>query len=96
MFLNRINVYIWFHTVFKIYGFSSVRVVHYLFLGTSKILFGKVFTAIYLQGFSYLSEVGARGLLNLGKKHLDHQNWENLMQSKRINCAAILYGLLAV
>ena len=37
----------------------------------------------YLQGFSYLSEVGARGLLNLGKKHLDHQNWENLMQSKR-------------
>ena len=27
--------------------------------------------------------LGARGLLNLGKKHLDHQNWENLMQSKR-------------
>ena len=35
------------------------------------------------QGFSYLSEVGTRGLLNLGKKHLDHQNWETLMQSKR-------------
>ena len=35
------------------------------------------------QGFSYLSEVGARGLLNLGKKHLDHRNWENLMQSIR-------------
>ena len=35
-----------------------------------------------MQGLSYLSEVGARGLLNLGKKHLDHQNWENLMQSK--------------
>ena len=30
------------------------------------------FTEFY-QGFSYLSEVGARGLLNLGgKKHLDH------------------------
>ena len=29
-------------------------------------------------------EIGARRLLNLGtKKHLDHQNWENLMQSKR-------------
>ena len=25
------------------------------------------------QGFSYLSEVGARGLLALEKKHLDHQ-----------------------
>ena len=25
-----------------------------------------------VQGFSCLSEVGARGLLNLGKKHLDH------------------------
>ena len=35
------------------------------------------------QGFSYLSEVRARGLLNLGEKHLDHQNWENLMQPKR-------------
>ena len=33
-------------------------------------------------GFSYISEVGARGLLNLGKKHLDPQNWEYLMQSK--------------
>ena len=29
-------------------------------------------------------EIGARSLLKLGtKKHLDHQNWENLMQSKR-------------
>ena len=34
------------------------------------------------QGFSYLSKVETRGLLNLGKKHLDHQNWENLMMSK--------------
>ena len=42
---------------------------------------GKVFRDF--QGFSYLSEVGARGLLNLAKKHLDHQNWENLLQSKR-------------
>ena len=25
-----------------------------------------------LQGFSYFTEVGTRGLLNLGKKHLDH------------------------
>ena len=37
-----------------------------------------------VQGFSYLSEVGTRGLLNLGKKHLDHRNWESLMQSKGI------------
>ena len=36
-----------------------------------------------IQGFPYLIEVRARGLLNLGKKHLDHQYWENLMQSKR-------------
>ena len=35
-----------------------------------------------LQGFSYLSEIGARGLLKLVKEHLDHKNWENLMQSK--------------
>ena len=35
------------------------------------------------QGFSYLSKDGARGLLNLGKKHSDHLGWENLMQSKR-------------
>ena len=34
------------------------------------------------QGFFYLPEVWARDLLNLGKKHLDHPNWENLMQSK--------------
>ena len=32
-----------------------------------------------MQGSSYHSEVGARGLLNLGKKHLDHQNWDNLI-----------------
>ena len=37
---------------------------------------------ICVQRFSFLSEVGARGLLNLGKKHLGHLNWENLMQSK--------------
>ena len=36
-----------------------------------------------IQGFSYLSEVGARGLLNLGQKYLNYQNWENFMQSKR-------------
>ena len=40
---------------------------------------------IYLQGFSYLSEVGARSLL-----HFDHQNWEILipilMQSERTRC----------
>ena len=29
------------------------------------------------QGFSYLSEVGTWGLLNFGKKHLDHQSWKN-------------------
>ena len=41
------------------------------------------FTFFSRQGFSYLSEVGARGLLNLGKKNLDPiiiQNCENLMQ----------------
>ena len=27
-------------------------------------------------GFPYVSEVGVRDLLNLGKKHLDHQNWK--------------------
>ena len=30
-------------------------------------------TNTYPQGFSNLSEVGPRGLFNLGKKHLDHQ-----------------------
>ena len=35
------------------------------------------------RGFSYLSEVGARDLLNLGKKDLNHQNWEHLALSKR-------------
>ena len=30
----------------------------------------------------YLSEVGAKGMLKLEKKHLEQQNWENLMQSK--------------
>ena len=28
------------------------------------------------QGFSYLSKVGVRGLVNMGKYHLSHQNWE--------------------
>ena len=36
-------------------------------------------------GFFYLSEDRARGLMNLGKRHLDHQNWENLMQSAILN-----------
>ena len=30
-----------------------------------------------------LPEVRARGLLILGKKHCDHQNWERLMKYKR-------------
>ena len=41
---------------------------------------------LVLAAISYLSEVGATktwGLLSLGKKHLDHQNWESLMQSKK-------------
>ena len=42
------------------------------------------------QVFSYHSEVRARGLVNLGKKHLDHQNWENLMQSKRTGLPFVL------
>ena len=33
---------------------------------------------LYYQGFSYRSEIGTRALLNLGKKQLDHQNWEKL------------------
>ena len=33
------------------------------------------------RDFPTFLKSGAR--LNLGKKHLDHQNWENLMQSKR-------------
>ena len=32
---------------------------------------------------TFPKSIEARGLLNLGKKHSDHQNWENLMQSKR-------------
>ena len=37
----------------------------------------------FFHVFSYLSEVGARGLLNLGKKFLDHKKWKNLVQSER-------------
>ena len=36
-----------------------------------------------VQRFSYFSEVGARGLLNLGKTQLSHQNWENWIWFKR-------------
>ena len=35
-----------------------------------------IFIFLHL-GVSYLSELGTSGLLNLGKKHLDHPNWEN-------------------
>ena len=35
------------------------------------------------QGFSYPSEVVARGLLNLERNHLNYQNWENLMPARR-------------
>ena len=35
------------------------------------------------QGFSYLSEVGAREVLNLRKYYSDVQSCENLMQLKR-------------
>ena len=31
------------------------------------------------QVFSYPYEIGTRGLLNWGKRHLDHQNWEELI-----------------
>ena len=34
----------------------------------------------HLQGFFYSSEVGARGLLNLGKKAFEASIWENLIQ----------------
>ena len=46
------------------------------------LIYPPLYKIIVIQGFSNLSEVGARGLLKLGKKHLGHQNWENLMQSK--------------
>ena len=42
------------------------------------------------QGFSYLSEVGARGQLKLVKKHLDHQSSENLMQLNNLDRHFIL------
>ena len=42
-----------------------------------------------LQGFSLLSEMG--GLLNFGKKRLDHQIWENLIRYKS---KAVTYLLL--
>ena len=42
-------------------------------------------TIVMARGFSDLSEVGARGLLNLGKKHFDHQNWENLRRLKELD-----------
>ena len=35
------------------------------------------------QGFSYLSEVWARGMLKFEKKHFDHQIGEKMMQSNR-------------
>ena len=39
---------------------------------------GQTVCKCYLQqGFSYLSEFWARGLLNFGKYHLNHQNWES-------------------
>ena len=44
-------------------------------------LHGRAQGLLCAQRFSYLNAVWARGLLNLG--NLDHQNWENLMQSKR-------------
>ena len=47
-----------------------------------KLLFCGV-RSVFVQGFSYLSEVRARGLLEFGEKHLDYQNWVNLMQSER-------------
>ena len=31
----------------------------------------------------FLSEIRVRGLLNLGKKHMDRLSWENLMQYER-------------
>ena len=46
------------------------------------IQYSSVSCGIHLfQGFSYFSEVGARGLLNLGEK-VDHQTWGKFVQSK--------------
>ena len=42
-------------------------------------LFWGVQTTKTQQGFSYSSEIRTRDLLNLGKKHLDHQNWEEMI-----------------
>ena len=36
-----------------------------------------LFSWVLKQGFSYLSEVGARGLLNFGKKTYIPSNWED-------------------
>ena len=46
----------------------------------------EIFLSHSKSGIFLTYEVRARGLLNLGEKHLDHQNWENLMQSKRTGC----------
>ena len=47
-----------------------------LFLEEGKYHFQNTKARMPLQGFSNLSEVRVRGLLNLGKKDLEHQNWE--------------------
>ena len=41
------------------------------------------FVAFKNPDISNLSEVQVRGMLNFGKKHFDHQNWVNLMQSEK-------------
>ena len=40
---------------------------------------------IYLQGFSYLTEDGARGLLNIGKYHKSHEIWKSRFGLKKLD-----------
>ena len=62
-------------------GYSTLPCMYQQTKGS--MLVGNYVIMLYplTQGFSYLSEVGARGLLNLVITHLYHQDWENLMQS---------------
>ena len=50
------------------------------------VLVLQCFLALQPHRFSYLSGVGARGLLNLGKYHLSHQKWEFSCSLKELDC----------
>ena len=52
--------------------------------------------SLYLQGFSYLSEVRTSGLLNLGKKHLDLASKLGKLDEVYNNWTASLNGLKTI